>query len=150
MYLILYRSITIGVYKLVMPAYDEYPVNTALSYQGDYIYIILSIYLIIYLSYYLTLPSFQVQPKVEILVVEKNLAPIGGYYCGKRNIRGRLVVLHNPLGHFDIVQQTGGCRGGSLSVPSQSGIYLSMYLFLYFLSNYMFVSISNSIYRSIR
>lgn len=63
--------------------------------------------------------TFQTQPIVDISVIEKDL-PRERYNCDERSIRGRLVRLTNPIGHFDIVEPLGGCRG-NLSLPSQTG-----------------------------
>lgn len=41
-------------------------------------------------------------------------------YCSDRNIRGRLVVLHNPVGHMNVLEPLNGC-GNGLSLPSLSG-----------------------------
>lgn len=85
-----------GTYVLVRPAYEEHPVNPA------------------------GLLSFSVQPQVDIVVVEKNIDEVRTY-CSKRNIRGRLIVLRNPVGHFDVVPPLRGCDGGVLELPSVSG-----------------------------
>lgn len=85
-----------GTYVLVRPAYEEHPVNPA------------------------GLLSFSVQPQVDIVVVEKNIAE-ARVYCSQRNIRGRLIVLRNPVGHFDVVPPLRGCGGGVLELPSVSG-----------------------------
>lgn len=86
-------SIIQALYVLVRPPYDTFPVISA---------------------------PFQVQPDVEVLVVEKNLRALNGYRCDSRNIRGRLVALHNPIGHFDLVEPAHGC-GKGLTLPSISG-----------------------------
>ena len=59
-------------------------------------------------------------PDYEIHIVEKEI-PSHSSTCSSRNIRGRLVILHNPLGHFDIVEPLGGCTRGQLSLPSLAG-----------------------------
>jgi hypothetical protein len=59
---------------------------------------------------------FSVQPELDVIVVAKELPD----YC-KRNVRGRLVVLHNPQGHFDVVPPLEGCGAGVLELPSVSG-----------------------------
>lgn len=84
-----------GMYILSRPRYDQYPVNPLIA------------------------NDFKVQPDVEIIVVEKDL--VYSNYCPKRNIRGRLVVLHNPIGHFDILPPIEGCSSGKLELPSISG-----------------------------
>ena len=90
-------SISSYKYSIVRPPYDEYPVNPN--------------------------ATLQMRPDVAIFVVEKNI-PYTNYpkstYCGKRNIRGRLVVLNNPVGHFDVMEPENGCKGG-LELPSVSG-----------------------------
>jgi exopolysaccharide biosynthesis protein len=60
---------------------------------------------------------FQFKPKVDIFTVSKELND--RYGCSKRNIRGHHIVLHNPLGHFNILPPAGGC-GKGLSLPSES------------------------------
>ena len=40
--------------------------------------------------------------------------------CPDRTIRGHLVVLHNPVGHLDVMEPLNRC-GGGLSLPSVSG-----------------------------
>ena len=62
---------------------------------------------------------FQVQPEVELIVVEKDLEY--SYQCPKRSVRGRLVILHNPSGHFDVLPPLTGCSSGKLEFPSVSG-----------------------------
>jgi hypothetical protein len=66
--------------------------------------------------------NFDTLPSYRVNVVEKNLAAAAaaGYSCDRRNIRGRLVVLDNPIGHFDIVEPEGGC-GTTLKLPSTTG-----------------------------
>lgn len=85
-------------FVLALSPYDELPVNPA--------------------------ALFQVQPLVEIFVVAKDFPRAGGganaAQCEDRTVRGRLVVLSNPLGHFDIVEPFGGC-GTALSLPSVTG-----------------------------
>jgi hypothetical protein len=90
-------AIVEGVYILLRPPYDTFPVNPN--------------------------STFQMKPDVDVFVVEKNLKPTGyseSRYCSDRNIRGRLVVLHNPVGHFDILEPLAGC-GSGLVLPSVSG-----------------------------
>lgn len=87
-------SIVQGEYELSRPSYDEYPIHNIFP--------------------------FTVQPDLQVYVVEKDFPSFGGY-CETRNVRGRLVELKNPLGHFDIVQPYGGCRKGNLELPSISG-----------------------------
>jgi hypothetical protein len=62
---------------------------------------------------------FQVQPEVELIVVEKDLDY--SYQCPKRSVRGRLVILHNPTGHFEVLPPLTGCSSGKLEFPSVSG-----------------------------
>ena len=62
---------------------------------------------------------FQVQPEVELIVVEKDLEY--SYQCPKRSVRGRLVILHNPSGHFEVLPPLTGCSSGKLEFPSVSG-----------------------------
>ena len=77
-------------YVLARPQYDSFPVGVL---------------------------DFEVAPRYKVHVVEKNIeASLSA--CSKRNIRGRLVVLDNPIGHFDIVEPLNGC--GSLAVPSET------------------------------
>ena len=87
-------TVSQGVYSLVRPAYDEFDANSAFP--------------------------FQVRPEVEVFVVEKKLRALSGFGCDERAVRGRLVLLHNPIGHFDVVEPAGGC-GRSLVLPSESG-----------------------------
>jgi len=63
---------------------------------------------------------FQVQPDVEVIVVEKDMERVDNQ-CPMRNIRGRLVVLHNPSGHFEVLPPLAGCSSGQLEFPSVSG-----------------------------
>lgn len=86
-----------GIYILLRPPYDTFPINPNSTYQ--------------------------MKPDIDVFVVEKNLKPTGYYesrYCGDRNVRGRLVVLHNPVGHFDILEPLNGCGAGFV-LPSISG-----------------------------
>ena len=55
-----------------------------------------------------------VQPKVDVLVVTKR------FTAPDRDVRGRLMVLHNPVGHFSVAPPVGGCTAG-LSLPSETG-----------------------------
>ncbi len=89
-------SVVQGVYVLVRPRYEEHPVNPV------------------------GLQTFSVQPDVSIMVVEKNIPEVRSY-CSARNNRGRLIVLRNPVGHFDIVPPVQGCSSGKLELPSVSG-----------------------------
>ena len=61
---------------------------------------------------------FQFKPKVDVFSVSKDLPPprIG---CSGRNVRGHHVILHNPLGHFDVLPPAAGC-GVGLSLPSET------------------------------
>ena len=63
---------------------------------------------------------FQFKPKVDVFAVSKNLDVSSYSYnsCPKRNIRGHHIILHNPLGHFDILPPAGGC--GKLVLPSET------------------------------
>lgn len=61
---------------------------------------------------------FQFKPKVDVFTVSKDL-PAPRYGCSKRNVRGHHIILHNPLGHFDILPPSGGC-GAGLALPSDS------------------------------
>ena len=81
-----------GDYILVKPAYDSYPVGSI---------------------------DFHVLPRYQVHVVEKNLQSSDPYHCSNRNIRGRLIVLENPIGHFDFIEPAGGC--GAVSLPSVTG-----------------------------
>ena len=65
---------------------------------------------------------FQVQPLVDTYVVEASLPP-SHYFCEDRVIRGRLLQLRNPIGHFDIVQPSNsrGCQERKLELPSVTG-----------------------------
>lgn len=89
-------SVVQGVYVLVRPRYEEHPVNPV------------------------GMQTFSVQPDVSIMVVEKNIPEVRSY-CSARNNRGRLIVLRNPVGHFDIVPPVQGCSSGKLELPSVSG-----------------------------
>jgi hypothetical protein len=90
-------AIVEGIYILLRPPYDTFPVNPNATYQ--------------------------MKPEVDVFVVEKNLKSTGYYesrYCSDRNVRGRLVVLHNPVGHFDFLEPHSSC-GSGLDLPSVSG-----------------------------
>lgn len=87
-------SVIQGVYTLRRPAADHHPINPAAE-------------------------ALRVQPDLDVIVVSKDLPDY--YYCPKRNVRGRLVVLRNPIGHFDVVPPLGGCGSGKLELPSRSG-----------------------------
>ena len=63
--------------------------------------------------------AWSVQPEVDVVVVTKDFKGVTG---GQKNrpVRGRLVVLHNPVGHFSIAPPLGGCKAG-LALPSETG-----------------------------
>jgi hypothetical protein len=86
-----------GIYVITRPKYDTYPVNPN--------------------------SKLQMHPDVDVYPVAKNLdetTSMKKLYCSKRNVRGRLVKLRNPIGHFDVLQPLHGC-GNGLSLPSASG-----------------------------
>lgn len=90
-------AIVEAIYNIVRPKYDTFPI----SKKG----------------------KLQLHPQVEIEVVAKNLdetTTTKKQYCSKRNIRGRLLMLKNPVGHFNIIEPAGGC-GKGLELPSVSG-----------------------------
>lgn len=86
-------SIQQGIYNIKRLNTTEFPVNTSLL--------------------------FSVHPKVDVSIVQKDLSSYS--YCDPRHIRGRRVILENPIGHFDFAYPKGGCRGGGLTLPSISG-----------------------------
>ena len=85
-------DVYMGTYILLKPPYDSFPVGSI---------------------------DFDVLPKVQVHVVEKTLPSSNSYRCSNRNIRGRLVVLENPVGHFDFMEPAGKC--GKITKPSVTG-----------------------------
>lgn len=63
--------------------------------------------------------AWSVQPEVDVVVVTKDFKGVTGAQLN-RPVRGRLVVLHNPVGHFSIAPPLGGCKAG-LALPSETG-----------------------------
>lgn len=61
---------------------------------------------------------FQFKPNVDVFVVSKELDSSHNG-CTKRTIGGHHIILHNPLGHFDIMPPAVGC-GNGLSLPSDT------------------------------
>lgn len=62
--------------------------------------------------------AFQFKPKVDVFSVSKDL-PLPRAGCSPRNVRGHHIILHNPLGHFDVLPPAAGC-GVGLSLPSET------------------------------
>lgn len=90
--------------------------GNAMRYPSDVVQMEYTIVKPIYETFPVGILDFEVIPRFKVHVVEKNLED---RYCStKRNVRGRLVVLENPIGHFDILQPKGGC--GKLAQPSES------------------------------
>lgn len=89
-------AIVQGLFELQLPPFDSHPMAN---------------------------PPYQVNPDVQVLVIEKDFPPTR-FGCDQRDVRGRLVILANPLGHFDIVEPAGGCSGGR-TLPSVAGRHYS-------------------------
>ena len=85
-------DVYMGTYTLLKPPFDSFPVGSV---------------------------DFDVLPKFQVHVVEKTLQSSNSYHCSNRNVRGRLIVLENPIGHFDFMGPVGKC--GKLSKPSITG-----------------------------
>ncbi len=78
-------------YSMVTPAYDEWPVFVNKK------------------------NPIQFKPKIEIFSISKDVES-SSPSCSKRNIRGHHIILHNPIGHFNVLPPAGGC--GHLDTPS--------------------------------
>jgi len=80
--------------------------------------------------------DFEVLPRFEVHVVEKSLSSSYPQLCSQRNIRGRLVILENPIGHFNILPPRDGC--GNLAQPSHTadGMNIDYYSLLNITSRY--------------
>ena len=89
-------AIVEATYYLQLPQYDTYPV---------------------------TVGRLRIDPELAVFSIEKTFRRRGEQSCDcspQRVVTGRLVVLSNPVGHFDIIAPAGGCGKGGKSLPSDT------------------------------